>query len=188
MTWSAFGLRGIAMAVVGVSASLIAVTACGSVGGNPSAAPSHARPPATSAVQATSWTTACRSIPAATQLLVTRAGVGLPPPQGPRARTIVTSVAVVRHVEHALCLLPARPPGTYHCPADFGPQYSLRFWVGRQSLPTVNLDPTGCELVSGMPGSMRWTARSPQFWRILGQALGLGRPSVDSFSGQPGAG
>jgi hypothetical protein len=98
---------------------------------------------------------------------------------------MVTNVAAVRQVEHALCVLPHRPPGVYHCPADFGPSYSLRFWVGTLALPTVTVEPTGCEIVGGLPGSVRWTALSPQFWRTLGRALGLSRPSVASFSGRP---
>jgi len=96
-------------------------------------------------------------------------------------------------VEHALCGLPRRPPGVYHCPPDFGFSYSLRFWVGNArvgtlALPTVTVEPTGCQLVGGMPGAARWTALSPQFWRTLGQALGLNPPSVASFGGQPAEG
>jgi hypothetical protein len=91
-------------------------------------------------------------------------------------------------VERALCELPRRPPGIYHCPADFGLSYSLRFWVGTLALPTVTVEPTGCEIVGGMPGAVRWTALSPQFWRTLGQAVDLNRPSVASFSGLPAEG
>jgi len=190
MPGGAIGARRIALAVVGTAVSVVGVAACRSAAGGASPADSQVHNHTTTAVQAANWTAACRSAPEATRLLVSRIGVGQPQRPAPRApaKATVTSIAAVRQAERALCALPRRPPGIYHCPADFGPSYSLRFWVGALALPTVTVRPTGCEIVGGMPGSVRWTARSPQFWRTLGQALGVTRPSAATFSGQPAEG
>ena len=41
------------------------------------------------------------------------------------------------------------------------------------ALPVVSLDATGCRDRSSGLGDARWVARSPGFWRILGEALHL---------------
>jgi hypothetical protein len=162
-----------------------------------------------SAARSANWLDACAAPAAATRLLVRRrggfaAGAGAQGTgmqatgaqgtgaQGTGAQIAaavwVTSVTAVRQVERALCQLPVRPPGTYHCPPDFGMSYSLSFWAGDLALPVVTVDPTGCQLVGGMPGPARWTALSPGFWRVLGSAVGLRHASIASFSGQPAGG
>jgi hypothetical protein len=170
----------------GAVACLAALTACQAV----APASDRAQPLAIGpAAQYASWRYACAAPPAATRLLVRRlggrvAGTGAQAP----ATAWITSVTTVRRVERALCQLPVRPPGTYHCPADFGVSYSLSFWAGSLALPIVTVAPTGCQLVGGMPGPARWTALSPGFWRVLGSALGLRQASIGSFSSQAAGG
>jgi hypothetical protein len=190
MTDGTSRVRRFTAAAAGLAAAVAAVTACHSGAGSGSGAGHPVQLRAATTVRPAEWVAACRSAPAASRLLVRRVGgdrAQLSHLRAPAAAT-VTNVAVVQQVEHALCLLPRRPAGTYHCPAGAGFSYSLYFRVGALALSPVTLEPAGCQLVSGMAGPVRWTARSPQFWRTLGRALGLSRPSVTAFSGQPGEG
>lgn len=96
------------------------------------------------------------------------------------AQTVAADPAAVQAVARALLALPIMPSGVFHCPADLGIVYHLVFYAGSQRLPVVSLDATGCETVQGL-GVTRWVARSPGFWRILGEALHLTRPGYATF-------
>jgi hypothetical protein len=93
----------------------------------------------------------------------------------------VTDVAAVRGVARALCALP-KMPRTVFCPADWGITYQLAFSARGRTFPVVYADATGCQKVTGLGGA-RWTARSPQFWKTLGRAMGLAHPGQAVFAG-----
>lgn len=98
------------------------------------------------------------------------------------SEVIVSKVALVRAVARALCAVPTMPSGVFHCPADFGITYHLTFAASNQTFPTVSVDATGCEKVRGL-GHVRWVAKSPEFWRILGHSMGLAKPDRYTFTG-----
>jgi hypothetical protein len=98
--------------------------------------------------------------------------------------TLVTvrSAQQSRLVATALCSLPKRPRGVYHCPADLGVVYHLLFSSGSKSWPVITVEATGCEFVRGL-NTDRWAAQSPQFWRTLGTAMGLRQAGHATFAG-----
>jgi len=98
------------------------------------------------------------------------------------ASVTVDRAATVRRVAQALCALPKMPRGALHCPADFGITYQLTFFTKSHSFPTVGIDATGCQKVHGL-GPARWVSRSPGFWQILGNAMGLTNPGSSTFAG-----
>jgi len=85
----------------------------------------------------------------------------------------VTSAAKMRRVQSALCALPKPGTGIYHCPADVGISYRLRYYGPDGVLPAVTADATGCQLVTGLGNGARWAAKSPRFWPTLTRAIGL---------------
>ena len=90
------------------------------------------------------------------------------------ARTwTVTRATRMDSVQRALCALPKQPSGIYHCPADFGISFQLRFYGPHGVLHAVNLEASGCQLVTGLGKPIRWTAQSPGFWPTLARAIGL---------------
>jgi hypothetical protein len=91
-------------------------------------------------------------------------------------RWTVTSATKMRRVQRALCALPKPPKGIYHCPADLGISYRLRYHSGSGVLPAVTAHATGCELVTGLGKATRWAAESPGFWPTLGRAIGIAHP------------
>jgi hypothetical protein len=97
------------------------------------------------------------------------------------AEVTVTATRRVQVAARALCALPKMPTGVI-CPADFGIVYHLSFFAGRRSFPDVTVRPAGCQQVGGL-GVTRWVARSPQFWRAIGLAIGLAHPSSQTFRG-----
>jgi hypothetical protein len=75
------------------------------------------------------------------------------------------------------------PRGTIACPADVGIDYRLKFAeVGAKTLPAETIGATGCETASGS-GAVRWSLRSPEFWIVLGRALGIAHPDNATFRG-----
>lgn len=98
------------------------------------------------------------------------------------AVVVVSHVAEVRQAASAVCGLPKMPHGVFHCPADFGIDYHLTFAANGRIFPTVTLDATGCEQVNGL-GPTRWIARTPGFWHTLGTAMGMARPTENTFRG-----
>jgi hypothetical protein len=98
----------------------------------------------------------------------------------------VVEVASVQDAARALCALPSMPAGPMSCPADFGITYRLTFSAAGRPFPTVTVSATGCEAVVGLVPT-RWAARSPAFWRELGKAMGLPKPTWATFTGSRGA-
>ena len=87
----------------------------------------------------------------------------------PHATVTVGDPTEARSVAEAACALPAMPSGAAACPMDTGLIYRLMFSAGGTKLAAVTADRTGCQGVRGL-GQVRWTARSPAFWRILSKA------------------
>ncbi len=98
------------------------------------------------------------------------------------ASVTVTKTAAVRDAATALCALPVMPKKGLHCPADWGITYHLAFSAKGHAFPAVDVDATGCQGVKGL-GAVRWVARSPEFWRVLGAAMGLAHPDAGLFAG-----
>lgn len=96
----------------------------------------------------------------------------------------VASSSQARMVADAVCALPRMPSGTFHCPMDLGIAYHLTFWAGGVEFGAISVGATGCQVVRGL-GAERWVARSPDFWRTLGVAIGLTRPDLATFQGPP---
>ena len=94
----------------------------------------------------------------------------------------VRSPAQARAVAAAVCGLPVMPRGPMSCPADWGLSYRLSFAAGTRSFPVVTVAAGGCAAVTGA-GPVRWTARSPRFWTVLAQAMGVSAPSALRGSG-----
>lgn len=95
---------------------------------------------------------------------------------------VVGEPAAVQRVARALCALPAMPRQAMSCPADFGISYQLQFSRPHEHLRAVTLDATGCQTVHGL-AQLRWVARTPGFWHILGTVMGLKRPTWATFRG-----
>jgi len=90
----------------------------------------------------------------------------------------------VRVVAKALCALP-RPPhdaARYFCSIDLGISYRLIFAVEGRHYSPISVKPGGCEEVSGLT-SPRWAERSPGFWRVLGNAMGITNATPAVFNG-----
>ena len=100
------------------------------------------------------------------------------------ADVVVASSSQARMVADAVCALPRMPSGTFSCPLDLGIVYHLSFWAGGVEFGAVSVGATGCQVVRGL-GVQRWVARSPDFWRTLGVAMGLTRPDLATFQGPP---
>jgi hypothetical protein len=100
------------------------------------------------------------------------------------ARVVVTTRSRAEDAARAVCSLPLMPPGIFHCAIDFGVLYRLSFTADGRALRPVTLDAGGCQVVSGL-GRVRWAARSPQFWRALGNAAGLRHATFQTFTGVP---
>jgi hypothetical protein len=103
------------------------------------------------------------------------------------ASVTVTKTAAVRDAATALCALPVMPKKGLHCPADWGITYHLAFSAKGRTFPAVDVDATGCQGVKGL-GAVRWVARSPEFWRVLGAAMGLAHPDAGLFAGSRSGG
>ena len=97
-------------------------------------------------------------------------------------------------VANAILDLPAMPPGTYNCPADFGVSYVLLFTGGDpngggETVMIAHLDPSGCQQgdisSDGQHVDHFWTATSSDFWSRLAGDLGV--PEADIYPYQPPA-
>jgi hypothetical protein len=88
-----------------------------------------------------------------------------------------------RQVATAVCALPIVPTGeTFRCPADHGISYSLHFIDAYNEAVPIEADATGCQRIRGQRLATR--ALSPGFWHDLGAAMGLHRPSYQTFIGK----
>lgn len=167
--------------LIGVlAASAVLVAACDGPGS--SKAPAV---PASPASRSLVGSRLCRQVPQLDGLLVRRTDAF---PQNhlkfsfpPEAR--VTTADRAQAVARALCGLPRMPPGTYHCPSDFGIVYHLSFLATKLTFPSVAVEAAGCQRVTGL-GAARWVAHSPDFWPALGASLGLAHADVQTFQGR----
>jgi hypothetical protein len=96
------------------------------------------------------------------------------------AHVVVTSPQPVQATAKSLCMLKPFPAGAISCPADWGIVYHLTF-QDRVDTYRVVLTATGCPRSTGDVGTPRWV--TPQLWRTLGTAMGLPRPTRQSFAG-----
>jgi hypothetical protein len=125
-----------------------------------------------STVSGTQGSGLCGQASQVTSLVVVKRGPMTAPGHPERHATVtVGDQAKARSVAEAACALPVMPTGAMSCPADRGLIYRLSFSTDGKKLATVTADRTGCEGVRGL-GQVRWTARSPGFWRVLDKAEG----------------
>ena len=98
------------------------------------------------------------------------------------ARITVNSARRAQSVARALCALPVMPAGSFACPADWAISYRLTFATKARRFAPVTAEISGCQVVNGL-GAVRWTARSPGFWRTLAQAAGIAPAGEAVFLG-----
>jgi hypothetical protein len=102
-----------------------------------------------------------------------------------RANVSSSNAKEIRAIGRELCALPLLPRGL-QCTVDLGISYTLTFVVGLGShsaaVKPVTVDPGGCQEVYGL-GATRWSVPAPQFWRLLGTALGMPRATSATFAG-----
>ena len=98
------------------------------------------------------------------------------------AHVNVDDPGTARAVAQAACNLPPMPPGGFSCPADWGITYTLSFVVNGIKDPAVTIEATDCQEVWGL-GRPRWVARTPAFWSVLGQAIGIPHAGNAAFRG-----
>jgi len=150
----------------------VAVLACAALAGCGQAAASHT---------AAAGTTVCADAAHVDHLAISRTSASPGHFTFP-AHVTVSAPRQARAVARALCALPAMPSGAITCPADVALSYRLSFAAGGRRLPPVTVQATGCQQVHGL-GRIRWIARSPAFWGVLGQAAGIRPASYQSFRG-----
>lgn len=96
------------------------------------------------------------------------------------AEVRVSDTEQARSVAQAACALPAMPSGPMSCgSSSFTGWYLLTFMASGKRLPEVRVA-SDCEEVHGL-GQLRWVARTPSFWRVLGTAMGLPHSDVATF-------
>jgi hypothetical protein len=98
------------------------------------------------------------------------------------ATVTVSATGKARSVASAVCELPQMPAKPIACGNDAGITYELTFTAKDMKLPAITLRASGCENVLGL-GETRWALRSPEFWHVLGIAMGLKHPSQSTFAG-----
>lgn len=100
------------------------------------------------------------------------------------ARVQVTKPDVARRIAADVCALPAVPSGVvYHCPPGADITYDLQFSTVDGDVISIEAAPTSCQYVWGHGFVTRRTALSPDFWPELGNAMGVHRPSLQTFVG-----
>ncbi len=183
-------MRSVAPRRLGLAAGLALAAVAAACGGGrsvPTTAPVETSPATTAAsTPVAASLTLCRTTARLDRLVVRRTDEF---PQNQvrfsfPALVTVTRGASVRTAAKALCDLPRMPSGTFHCPNDLGVSYRLAFGAPGRTLPPVEIDASGCEVVRGL-GSTRWVARNLDFWRVLGTAMGLVAADQSTFAGTP---
>jgi hypothetical protein len=161
------------IASIAISA-LIGLTACGSAtvsgaGQTASDAGQSTTPAAT--VSAAAGGSLCAATQKVDRVVVSRTSAVTVTPREilPRGIT-VRGATQVRALAAALCSLPPMP-ARLHCPADFGGVVQLVFAAGGRGFQPVHIQDSGCHGVTGI-GPTRWWSRSPQFGRMLSEAVG----------------
>lgn len=161
----------------------LTLTACGSeAAATDPAATQSASPAATAA--GTAGVALCANAAKVNRLVISRVSAI---PQNhfhfafPRGVT-VSDPAKAQAVARALCALPLMAGGPVNCPNDSGIGYRLSFAADGRGFPTVTAQATGCMQVLGV-GATRSISRSPGFWTVLGQAIGIPHPSSTALRG-----
>ena len=129
----------------------------------------------------------CGLVNAVDRLTVTRSHPGNPETFNFPVIVKTSNKHRIRALAKALCALPSPGTGIYHCPADYGPHYTLNF-VSTVSDMVVGVTPvvvqaTGCEVVRGL-STTRWVALTPSLWGVLGVAVGLPHATRSTFAGK----
>jgi hypothetical protein len=188
--WQAAGRLGVVVLVLGLAAcGSLHATTTGTVGGATSPVPSTTpgSPGVTPPGGAAGSAALCQAAGTVTGLRIVREGTVRPVPASSQAvipnEVTVSRPAEVRAVARALCALPVMPKAVFSCPAGWnGTTYKLYFTASGRSLPTVEVEATACETISGV-GPVRWAPDRPGFWRVLATAVGVNPPGQSAFSG-----
>ena len=172
-----------------VLGALMLLAACGSIQASDSGGASGASPnpsPAPGASTPSAQAALCRDAGQVTSLEIVRNHGARIPQEMQNAvpdQVTVAKPASARAVARGLCALPDMPAGPVHCPALFaGTTYHLIFTAGSRQLPTVTIEATGCQTVTGL-GAVRRASTSPGFWRVLDLAAGKPARGPSVFSG-----
>lgn len=170
---------------------MLLLAACGSIQASGSGGASGASPnpsPAPGASTPSAQAALCRDTGQVTSMEIVRNHGARIPQEMQNAmpdEVTVARPASAQAVARALCALPNMPKGPVHCPALFaGTTYHLIFTAGSRQLPTVTIEATGCQTVTGI-GAVRRASTSPGFWRVLDLAAGKPARGPSVFSGGP---
>jgi hypothetical protein len=168
---------------------VLLLAACGSIQASGSSGAAGASPgPSSSASAGTPAAQAalCQEAGSVTSMEIVRTAGARIPQEMQNAmpdRLTVSQPASAQQVARALCDLPKMPKGPVHCPALFiGTTYHLIFTANGRQLPTVTIEATGCQTVTGV-GAVRRASTSPAFWRVLDLAAGKPARGPSVFSG-----
>ena len=158
--------------------ALVAALGLSACGGGPSTASTTSSPTNDAAYL-------CQVLPRVDRLIVTRKVSGNQFHFTFPAVETVTNAAAARRIASVACGLPSAPNGVQACPVEFSIWYHLDFAVrGEKGMggESIVVNPTGCQTVTGL-GAVRTTARRQNFYRLLGNALGLRNAGRSTFAG-----
>jgi len=175
----------------GIAAGLvIGLAACGSVAagaGSPAIAnpavgkPSKATSPAGQinpggpVIRASKHVLLCMEIPKLTRMTVTRT----PWPPLHHAREVlptgftIRNAATVQRIATMLCALPPMPRGVMSCPNLAGGGFRLFFAAPGKAIPSVEVQGSGCRVVSGLGPPRSWAASAAMQHEV---SAGFGAP------------
>jgi hypothetical protein len=97
----------------------------------------------------------------------------------------VTSPSKVHALALAVCGLPKFPSEPISCPALFDGSYQLTFTADGRKLPTVVIQDSGCQTVTGA-GVVRTVAGRAAFWKLLTKLAGPPVHPPGHLPGEPG--
>jgi hypothetical protein len=97
----------------------------------------------------------------------------------------VTNPSKVHALAQAVCGLPKFPREPINCPALFAGSYLLTFTSAAQKLPTVVVQDSGCQTVTGA-GVVRKASGQPAFWKLLTRLAGPAVHPPGHLPGGPG--
>jgi hypothetical protein len=156
------------LAVLGASAAVLGVAACGSATGGSTGPRAGTGHPQATATAPSAGAPLCAGTAQVDQVVMR-----LTDPQSagilPRAVSI-TAPPRAAALAAALCALPRMPAGI-RCPAALGGALRLEFTAGGRSYQPVLIRDSGCASVTGV-GPVRQWAWSSRPGRLLGEAAG----------------
>ncbi len=163
------------IAIPMVLGTALLLSACGSLSSNGS----------TTTTPAAKTAYLCGVIPRVDRLVVTRQAPGRPFIFRFPSVVTVTNAFDAQVVAKAACALPDAPKGAQACPLEFVLFYHLVFAVrGEKGMggEAIDVNPTGCQAVTGL-GAVREAMSSINFYRLLGNAMGVRSASYLTFRG-----